>query len=67
MNTGMVVARFCETGGWGSILIALAILPGLFKDEDCGFGGYLPLCMDARGLVRRILSMQDRIHSHYFP
>ncbi len=25
-------------------------MPGLFKDEDCGFGGYLLLCWDAGGL-----------------
>lgn len=50
MNTGLVLASPYEMGGLWSILGALAILRGLFKDEAYGFGGYIPLCWDAQGL-----------------
>lgn len=40
MNTGLV--SHCEMGGWGSVLRALAILPGLFKDEDLWVLGVSP-------------------------
>lgn len=39
MNTGLVLASPHDMGGLWSILRALAILRGLFKDEAYGFEG----------------------------